>query len=303
MRGQAKFRGFELQNILRRINTILSKLGFNLDRNRNGVDILSAKLEILEKTKRYSLLLSELFACNDINNFKALLVEVTFAHSFESANLPLLYEVKQSNDHHSTVDFLRETQDGQKIYLELRVTQQRDQIKKEIKNQLKLTNMYSISLNGPDEHEEIVRLQSNILAKTQDKNGNTIKFFSTESGIFNIVVAEISEIILGTVDKSDCMLTAYGDHYVEPHERRKIFGLFQKPESHYPDHILAIADLFSQFRNIIHGILFVVKHYNSGTLDFDLLYYLIPNIEIVNDSEALLLDKEFMRTLRPWNDQ
>jgi len=292
-----------LQNVCRRLNDTISKLGVKLNRNLSDVDILSTKLNILEKTKRYSLLLSELFACNDINNFKALLVEATFAHAFESAHLPLIYEVNQYKDQHSTVDFLRETQKGQKIYLEIRVTQERVQIKKEKENQLNLKNMYSVSLNGTAEQEEIIRLQRNILAKAKDKKGNPIKFFSTEPGIYNIVVAEISEIILGTVDKSDLMLTSYGDPYVEERERRHIFGLFQKAEPNYPDHILAIADLFLQFRQTIHGILFIIKHSKSGPLDFDLLYHLIPNINLISDSEAQSLDKEIIKALSPWDDR
>lgn len=289
-------------NALKRLNKVFAKLGLNIDRNRKDLDILLAKLELLENTKRYSLLLSELFNCNDISNFKSYLVETTFAHAFESANIPLTYEVKQSNKHHSTVDFLRETEDGRKIYFELRVIQQRDQIRKDIDIQLNLKNMYSVSLNGTGEQEEIVRLQSNILSKTQDKNGQPIKFFGNEQGTFNIVVAELSEIILATVDKDDCMLAAYGDPYVEEYARRNIFGLFQEPESNYPDHILSIADRFSHFRKTIHGILFVVKSSNSSPFVFDLIYYLIPNINIISESDALILNKDVSTALRPWGD-
>ena len=162
--------------------------------------------------------------------------------------------------------------------------------------------MYSVSLNGTGEQGEIVRLQSNILAKTQDKNGQPIKFFSTELGTFNIVVAEPSEIILGAVDKSDCMLAAYGDPYVEEFARRNIFGLFQEPKSNYPAHILTIADRFSHFRKTIHAILFVVKYSNSTPLVFDLMYYLIPNTNLVSESDAVILNEDIRTALRPWDD-
>lgn len=289
-------------NALERLNKAFAKLGLNNDRNRSDLDILLAKLELLENTKRYSLLLSELSNCNDISNFKSCLVEATFAHAFESANIQLTYEVRQSNKHHSTVDFLRETEDGRKIYFELRVIQQRDQIRKNIDIQLSLKNMYSVSLNDTGEQEEIVRLQSNILSKTQDKNGQPIKFFGNEQGTFNIVVAEMSEIILATVDKDDCKLAAYGDPYVDEFARRNIFGLFQEPESNYPDHILSIADRFSHFRKTIHGILFVVKSSNSSPFVFDLNYYLTPNINIISESNALILNKDINTALQPWDD-
>jgi hypothetical protein len=271
-------------------------------KNRTDLDILLAKLELLENTKRYSSLLSELFNCNDASNFKSCLVETTFAHAFESANIPLTYEAKQSNEHYTTVDFLRVTDDGRKIYFELRVIQQRDQITKDIDIQLNLNNVYSVSLNGTGEQEEIVRLHSNILSKTQDKKGQPIKFFSNEKGTFNIVVAELSEIILGAVDRDDCMLAAYGDPYVDEFARRNIFGLFQEPESNYPAHILSIADRFSHFRKTIHGILFVVKHFNSTPLVFDLMYYFVPNLNLLSESDAVILNQDIGKALRPWEN-
>ncbi|MCD4728714.1 MAG: hypothetical protein K8R46_13700 [Pirellulales bacterium] len=288
------------------VNALKKRLDKTFDvlglKNRTDLDILLAKLELLENKKRYSLLLSELFNCNDISNFKSCLVETTFAHAFESAHIPLTYEAKQSNEHHTTVDFLRETEDGRKIYFELRVIQQRHQIKKDIDTQLNLNNMYSVSLNGTGEQEEIARLQSNILSKTQDKNGQPLKFFCNEKGTFNIVVAELSEIILEAVDKDDCMLAAYGDPYVEEFARRNIFGLFQKPESNYPVHILSIADRFSHFRNTIHAILFVVKFPKSTPLVFDLRYFLIPNINLISNSEAVILNEDIRKALQPWAD-
>jgi len=283
----------------KRLNMTFAKLGL---KNRTDLDVLLAKLELLKNTKRYSLLLSELFNCNDISNFKSCIVEITFAHAFEFANIPLTYEAKQSNEHHSTVDFLRETEDGRKIYFELRIIQQRDKIRKDIGIQLNLKNMYSVSLNGTGEQEEIVRLQSNILSKTQDRNGQPIKFFSNEQGTFNIVVAELSEIILGAVDKDDCMLAAYGDPYVRESVRRKIFGLFQEPESSYPTHILSIADRFSHFRKTIHGILFTVRHSNSTPLVLDLMYYFVPNMNLVSRSDAVILNQDIRTALQPWTD-
>lgn len=296
----SNFGRFELANALKkRLNKTFDKLGL---KNRTDLDILLAKLDLLENTKRYSLLLSDLFNCNDISNFKSCLFETTFAHAFESANISLTYEAKQSNEHHTTVDFLRETEDGRKIYFELRVIQQRDQINKNINIQLNLNNMYSISLIGSGEQEEIVRLQSNILSKTQNKNGQPIKFFSNEKGTFNIVVAELSEIILGVVDRDDYMLAAYGDPYVEEFARRNIFGLFQKPKSNYPANILSIADRFSHFRKTIHGILFVVKHFNSTPLVFDLMYYFVPNMNLVSESDTVIINQDIRTALRPWTD-
>lgn len=283
-----------------RLQDTLSNLGFNLDRDRNDITNLSTKLERLEKTKRYSFLLAEVFKCNDVNNFKSLIIEVAFTYAFETVNRPLIYKTAQSNDHDSSFDFLRKTENGKKIYFKLRTNQQRSRIKEDIENQLKLENMYSFLSNGTGKHEEIIRLQSSILSKTQDKNGEPIKFVSTEPGVYNIIVAETSEITSGMADKNDCLLTTYGNPCMERYEQRKILGLFFKPETHYPDHVLTIAKHFSRFRKTIHAILFLVGHSNTGPLDIDLSYYLVPNTNLVTNSEAQFLDREIMPALSPW---
>lgn len=293
----------KLKNISIRLNNILSSLGLNPDRDPNEIANLTKKLEYLDKTGRYSLLLTDFFRCNDINNFKSIVVEATFAYSFEVVKIPLCYEIAQSNDHDSSVDFLLKSQSGKKIFFEIRVNQQQKQRQDEIASQLKLKNMYSVSMNGTDEQKEIIRLQSNILSKVQDKNGNPIKFFTAEPEVYNIVAVEITEMILWAVDKNDCRLTSYGDQYVEEPIRRNIFGLFQKPEQHYPDHIMEISEHFSHFRKTVHGILFLFRHSISGPLDFDLRYYLIQNIHLVSESEAQFLDKEIMNSLTPWDDR
>lgn len=283
-----------------RLHKTLSNLGFELDRDRNDITNLSIKLEKLEKTERYSLLLSEVFECNDINRFKSLIVEVSFAYAFETVNRPLIYEETRSNDGDSSIGFLRETEDGKEIYFKLRSDRQHSRKKEEIEGQLKLKNMYYFLLDGTGKNEEIVRLQSDILSKTQDKNGESIKSLSSEPGVYNVVVTEISETTSGIVDKNDCLLTAYGDACMEGYEHQKILGLFFKPEKHYPDHVLTIAEHFSRFRKTIHAVLFLVGHFNTGILDIDLSYYLIPNTNLVNNSEAQFLDREIMPALSPW---
>lgn len=191
---------------------------------------------------------------------------------------------------------------AKRFFFEIRVNQQQKQRQNEIKSQLKLKNMYSVSMDGTDEQKEIIRLQSNILSKVQDKNGNPIKFFHSEPGIYNIVAVEITEMILGAIDKNDCMLTSYGDPYVEEPIRRNIFGLFQKPEQHYPNHIMETYKRFSHFQKTVHGILFLIRKSILGPLDFDLRYHLIPNIDLVSESEAQFLDNEIMNALTPWDD-
>jgi len=295
--------GLIVKDLLLDIKHLLVKLNMNPDRAPDEVAGIVKKLEYLDRLGRYTLLLKNLTKCNDINNFKSIIVEATFAYSFEAVNMPLFYEESQTENQESSIDFLLNTQDGKNIYFEIRVNQQQKQTQKEIAQQLSQNNMYSVSWNGMEEQKDIIRLQSNILSKVQGKDGVPTKFFTATSGVFNIVAVDITELLLGVVDKNDCILAAYGDPYVEERYRRNIFGLFQKPKQNYPDFILDVYKKFFHFRKTIHGILFLVRHSLSGPLDFELRYLLIQNIDLVSDSMAKLLDNELLRALTPWDDR
>jgi hypothetical protein len=88
----------------------------NPHRDYNEITNLAKKLEYLDKTSRYSSLLKDFFGCNDIDNFKSIVVEATFAYSFEVVKIPLYYEIAPSNDHDSSPDFLLKSQSGKKIF-------------------------------------------------------------------------------------------------------------------------------------------------------------------------------------------
>lgn len=274
----------------------------NPDRDSDELEGLVNKLKYLDRLGRYTLLLKELINCNDMNNFKSIIVEATFAYSFEVVNMPLCYEESQGENHESSIDFLLNTQYDKNIYFEIRVNQQQKRIQEEIVHQLRQNNMYSVTFNGMDEQKDIIRLQSNILSKVQDKDGTPMKFFAVTPGSFNIVAVDITELILGVADRSDCILAAYGDPYVDERYRRNIFGLFQEPKQNYPDTILELSKKFSHFRKTIHGVLFLVRHSISGPLDFELRYFLIQNIGLLSDSVAKILDNELLKALTPWDD-
>ena len=149
------------------------------------VDDLWPRIELLQNTGRYAALISQLESANDKNNFLALLLEVNFAHQFESHGLELIYEVKQDPGKPSTVDFLRTTADGKQVYLELRLLQEAKSIAALIDEQLQKFGVYRLFMGGDDEKREVERLQGTILGKVQDGDGTPIKFFSTEPGVVN----------------------------------------------------------------------------------------------------------------------
>jgi hypothetical protein len=92
----------------------------------SDVDGLLEKLTYLENTGRYGRLMDNIASANDKSNFLASVLEATFAFQFESADLPLQYEVKQDDDKSSSIDFLRKSETGALTYFEARLLQQDD---------------------------------------------------------------------------------------------------------------------------------------------------------------------------------
>ena len=268
------------KNIL--LDAIQKSLG--AEQPDNEIDSLLEKLEVLEKTGSYGRLLRNIAAANDKSNFLAGVFEATFAFQFESANLPLEHEVKQSEDDNSTIDFLRKMESGAQIYFEARLLQQDAGTEESIYDQIENSDFYAVSMNGEDEHDSIVRLQNVIVSKVQKSNGTPIKFFRrTEDGM-NIVVINVSDLFLGVVDLYDCLLSTHGDPYVEEVYRRGIFGLFQDPHSSYPKHIQALAKSFHHIRTTLDGVLFLFRSKESGVLSYDLENCMVWNPMIVNES-------------------
>lgn len=250
------------------------------------VDDLWPRVELLQNTGRYGALLSQLAATNDKSNFLALVLEVNFAYQFESQGSQLAYEVKQDAGKPSTVDFFRQTVTGKRVYLELRLLQQRKSITTMIDDQLLKHGIYRLLLGGDDEKREVERLQGTILAKVQDGKGRPIKFFSTEPDTLNVVVVDVSDTILGTIDVYDCLLATYGDPAVDEVYRRDLFGLFQQDKVEYPKRIHDLAAKYAHIRSRVHGVLFLFREPGSGILAYGLQQYTVWNRALVTEQIA-----------------
>lgn len=266
--------------------TLLTVIGKFGDAYDDDVEGLLKKLNFIESTGKYGKLIRSILSANDESNFLADVFEATFAYQFEASNLPLEYEVKQDKTNGSSIDFLRHTELGLSIYLEARLLQQDYATSQSIKDQLDTNQFYQIAKNGDDDHDSIVRLQNVILSKVQKKDGTPIKFLTTEDSIVNIVVIEVSELILGAIDIFDCLLATLGDPCVEEVYRRGIFGLFQQPRKEYSEHIQAVAKSYEHIRNTLSGVLFAFKVPNGGLLDYNLEHYMIWNSSLVDPELA-----------------
>ena len=250
------------------------------------VDDLWERVELLQNTGRYGALLSQLAATNDKSNFLALVLEVNFAYQFESQGSQFAYEVKQDAGKPSTVDFLRQTATGKRVYVELRLLQQRKSITTMIDDQLLKHGISKLLLGGDDEKREVERLQGTILAKVQDRKGRPIKFFSTEPDTLNVVVVDVSDTILGTIDVYDCLLATYGDPAVDEVYRRDLFGLFQEDKVEYPQRIHDLAAKYAHIRSRVHGVLFLFREPGSGILAYGLQQYTVWNRALVTEQIA-----------------
>jgi len=276
------------------LKSIVEKFGGTYDEEIEG---LLKKLNFLEDTCKYGKLMKSILSTNDKSNFLADVFEASFAFQFESSNLPLEYEVKQSEVNNSSIDFLRRMDSGISIYLEARQLQQDSGTGQSIMDQLDRNKFYRISMNGDDEHDSIVRLQNVIVSKVQKKNGTPTKFLSINKDIINIVVIDVSDLILGTIDLYDCLLATHGDSYVEEIYRRGIFGLFQEPLSGYPSKIEEIAESYEYIRGILHGVLFLFKAKNSGLLNYDLEHYMVWNPSLVDQKLAKEVSDEINKAV------
>ena len=247
---------------------------------------LLSKLTFLEKTGRYGKLLASIESSNDSSNFFACVLEATFAYQFEAAGKPLEYEVQQGEKSETTIDFARRLPSGDTVYFEVRLLQQDKQTAESIKEQLKERGVYSVAKDGEGEMNEIIRLQRVILSKVQKADGTPVKFSEARPGAANIVVVDISEIILKHADIGDCLLTAYGDVAVRAVYRRGIFGLFQQAAKEDSEHFQGLAKLHRHIRDTVHGVLFVFKDAHAGVLDYRLEHYLTWNSQLGSAEQA-----------------
>lgn len=260
---------------------------------------LLTKLMHLEACGRYRALLKTLSSLNDKSNFLAFLLEVTFAYQFETAGMPLEYEVKQEGGPNDSIDFKLVATDAELVFFELRLQQQDQATAQDIAEQLALRNFYATRKDGFGEREEIWRLQSTILQKVQRSNGAPAKFGQVTPGQLNIVVVSVSDILLGTADAYDCVLTACGDVAVPEHCRRGVFGLFQDVPADADADIRALADKFARARQTLHGVLFVFRQAGSGVLDYTLQQVMVWNSNLISKSRATPIAAQIALAIHP----
>ena len=263
------------------------------------VNGLLAKLQVLEATGRHTALLKSIAKANDKSNFLSLLLEATFAHQFESCGISLGYEAKQDANEGSSIDFSLKLDDGRTAYFELRLLQQDQATAKDIADQLTEAGLYAVAKGGSDEQKEVLRVQSIVLSKVEDRSGKPVKFLRVDSSVVNIVVICISDILLGTADLHDCMLATYGDPEVPEECRRGVFGLFQDVQPEYPPEIQLAATRFTHLKATVHAVLFLFRPSDSGILDYQLQQVLVWNRGLMTEPSARPVSERVYAAIPP----
>lgn len=259
-------------------------------------DDLWARIDLLQQTGRYDLLLLQLLRTNNKSNLLALVLEANFAYQFESRDLQLTYEVNQNTRQNSSIDFLRRTLNEDSVFFELRLLQQARSITDLIRVQLQKSKVYRLVMGEQDEKDGVERIKNTILSKVQTK-GKPTKFFSTAAGVVNIVVIDVAESILGTVDAHDCLLATHGDPGVEEVYRRQVFGLFQDTHPGYPEHVQNLAKTYEHIRNVLHGVLFLFKEPGTGLLAYRIEQYLMWNPATITEVRAQSVYADLVKAL------
>lgn len=289
-----------MPTLAERLANAMKASGYDVEESDDRLAPVITKLQCLADCGRFGCLLSDLFVCNDKSNLQALLFEVVFAWHFERKWKPLQYEVVQHPTGGTTVDFLQIPVRDTHIYYELRLLQQQEAITVMFEEQLQRSNYFGTLLNGKDEQHEVLRLQQVLLGKVQDRKGKPVKFFSAAPPNCNILVVDVSQPLLGMIDKSDCILACYGDESVFPTYRRDVFGLFQVESTDAPPLFQQIARKFDHLRSTIHGILFMRRPQETNAIDFELQSYFIPNRVLLSENTYEIVSTEVASVFSPW---
>jgi len=286
-----------------RLSNAMNKSGYKVDASDAKLAPIMSKLQYLSGKARFGKLLRDLFACNDNSNLHSLLFEVIFAWHFEIKCKHLVYEKAQQQPNRTTIDFLYEYSQDTHIYYELRVVQEQAKITEQIEDQLRNSKEFKLVLNGGSyDQNEVIRLQQILLNKVQDREGTPVKFFSTTLPNYNILVVDVSQPLLGSIDRYDCLLCCYGDEAVSQVYRRGVFGLFQSPGKSDPGCFDHIYNKFNHIRTMIHGILFMRRQPKSNPINYDLQYYFVPNRHILSEKLYNIILAIANEVFGPWQE-
>lgn len=263
------------------------------------------KINFLKITKRYDGLIKRIVPAKNAGDFLGSVFEINLAFQFESNQLQLEYGAKQNKEHGSDIDLLLRLSSGQLIYLEAKLLQQDAATNKMIEDQINESSSYYMRMDGGDINNTIERLQNTIISKLLNKNGAPIKFFSRDNNVVNIVAINVSELIVGCIDKFDCAIAThgsdyvkkvYGDQFANLEQGKEVVGLFQTIHAkHFSDERFIAA--YSHVKEMLHGVLFLFKAGKSGLLSYELEHTMMWNPSLIDQDRAKIVSIEIAKAI------
>ncbi|GLR27256.1 hypothetical protein [Limnobacter litoralis] len=246
----------------------------------SAVDLLP-KINHLEATGGFEKLFKQLRQAKEPGDFRGRVLEVNFAGQFLKYHGNLRYEAKQGRP--GDIDFCWQVNDH-KVFIEMKLLQEDQKTKAQIQSQTMQRGVFFICRDN--DHIDIVRLQRDIINKA------TIKKFDPvpKPGTLNFVAIDLTEIELGMVDLSDCLLAVGGNPLVlqyghHSHTVSDVVGVFESKtrpfspaELAWVREIHAIPNDQPHPRDYIHGVIFLNRSpANKALLGYELRARLIIN--------------------------
>lgn len=162
----------------------------------------------LKKSGEYSRLINKV----DNSLSPSILFEILFANVLKSNGIPLDYEVNISPHNNSTVDFVHEGANGDRLCFELLSPEMSEELKRHCaprKTDLEGISEYSVLLEGGHYNKHLrpeaqtIRMQEKLFEKVN-------KFPDPSNDIFSIIVVDCSSFHFAHFDGEDCRMVMFG---------------------------------------------------------------------------------------------
>jgi hypothetical protein len=270
---------------------------------REYAEALLGKINRLEDTGEYKVMLKQLRAARQFGDLRGRLLEVNFAELFVRKNVTLMHEPRQGMS--GDIDFQWNVGDHN-VYIEMKLLRQDDATAASMKDQLDRSGVYKISVS--DDTPDIGRIQRDIMAKS-----TTRKFSPTPQEKWtNIVAIDLSELQLGGADFGDCLLAAGGNplafqhYYRESIFRPDVVGVFEKAtnmmlsinQMNWLCKYQHIAEGTPHPRKYIHGVLFLFREpIETAALTYDLSGFVVWNDGLMTQADAEPIGMELRKIL------
>lgn len=250
--------------------------------------VLLPKIERMKNLDQGEKLLRQLRTAREAGDFRGRLLELNFADLFLQSGHTLEYGAKQGRS--GDIDFCWRA-NSRRIFFELKLLGESQSKDKTMEGESAVNVKIGDDLERLDT-SDIVRLQRDLMLKSSTKKFKSVP----DVDWINLVVVDVSELQLGTVDVGDCLLAAGGNPLVsrycnETFMRDGIVGVFEKPSS---DAAFSTAQLkwieevirppvgVSHPRDYIHGALFLFRvPAEKAALSYDLSAALVWNAGLI----------------------